>query len=491
MIGNNCVPKSLYIQEKCYFMEKAKILAFVVVTILLLSITDVYAKSETKISDYVFDELEKHNSVKVDVYLENPKTHKLLSEEKMNSLINNIGSEKVIEIYAEAIVVELTEDEINNLAKRSEGKYIAPSLELVPMLNYSVQIVDANLVWTQQINGVNLTGAEQSVCVIDKSVDFSHPDLAAKNIVGNVLDCTAGIDCPIDENPYLANGNHGTHVAGIVGASGGISGIGKGADLISLNVFPDGSTLASSVIIKRAFDWCVSHSEEYNISVITMSLGTITTFTENCDYVYPPLTESVNYAVENNIAVTMAAGNSGNSTAISSPACITSVIPVSATTKLGGIAWFTNYNQLVKLFAPGVNILSTCNNSTYCSLSGTSMSAPMVAGSIAIIQQYLKMTGKIMHPKDIEDILYETGEPINGLSGNYSRININNAITKLKYCAADLNNDWNVDSADIPILLGAWGPNPGSVADIAPLGNVDGVVDSADLAMLLGTWDKC
>ena len=54
-------------------------------------------------------------------------------------------------------------------------------------------------------------------------------------------------------------------------------------------------------------------------------------------------------------------------------------------------------------------------------------------------------------------------------------------------CPADLNNDGQVDAADLAILLGAWGPNPGSPADI----NGDGNVDAADLAVLLGSWGPC
>lgn len=49
---------------------------------------------------------------------------------------------------------------------------------------------------------------------------------------------------------------------------------------------------------------------------------------------------------------------------------------------------------------------------------------------------------------------------------------------------ADLNGDLVVDAADLALLLGAWGPNPGNPADI----NGDGVVNASDLALLLGTW---
>lgn len=54
-------------------------------------------------------------------------------------------------------------------------------------------------------------------------------------------------------------------------------------------------------------------------------------------------------------------------------------------------------------------------------------------------------------------------------------------------CTGDLGGDGTVDGADLGVLLGAWGANPGSPADL----NLDGVVDGADLGLLLGAWGGC
>ena len=54
-------------------------------------------------------------------------------------------------------------------------------------------------------------------------------------------------------------------------------------------------------------------------------------------------------------------------------------------------------------------------------------------------------------------------------------------------CVADLEGDGDVDSGDLAVLLGNWGPNAGPAADI----NGDGMVNAADLAVLLGTWGPC
>ncbi len=54
-------------------------------------------------------------------------------------------------------------------------------------------------------------------------------------------------------------------------------------------------------------------------------------------------------------------------------------------------------------------------------------------------------------------------------------------------CSADLDGDGTVGAADLAMLLGAWGPNPGHPADF----DGDGFVNAADLAQLLGNWGPC
>ena len=54
-------------------------------------------------------------------------------------------------------------------------------------------------------------------------------------------------------------------------------------------------------------------------------------------------------------------------------------------------------------------------------------------------------------------------------------------------CLGDIDGNGVVDAADLAMLLGAWGPNPGHPADF----DGDGDVDAADLAGLLGAWGSC
>lgn len=54
-------------------------------------------------------------------------------------------------------------------------------------------------------------------------------------------------------------------------------------------------------------------------------------------------------------------------------------------------------------------------------------------------------------------------------------------------CVGDLNGSGSVNSSDLALLLGAWGPNPGDPADL----NCSGTINSSDLALLLGNWGPC
>ncbi len=54
-------------------------------------------------------------------------------------------------------------------------------------------------------------------------------------------------------------------------------------------------------------------------------------------------------------------------------------------------------------------------------------------------------------------------------------------------CVGDVDGNGVVDAADLAVLLGAWGPNPGHPADF----DGDGDINAADLAVLIGAWGPC
>jgi len=416
---------------------KNRILAVIIFGIIMISLVSSLQSNEislgTKINPSLIQKLQNQDKVKVEIYLRDLQTGKVASSEELSSLKSEINKENIISAQRDAIIAKLSKSEVNSLAKRKEVKYITEMIELSINLNDAVEIIEADKVWEKQINGENLTGEAQTIVVIDTGVDFTHPDLADKNILGANLDCHSSYQCFEDET-ISPTASHGTHVAGIVAAQGEINGVGKGANIISAKVFENGEPGTDSTRIMRAINWAIAHAEEYNITAITISLGSDERpYEAPCDFVNSFMVNVINLAFENNIPITISSGNMGWSTGIAYPSCISKAIPVGATTKQDYKATYSNYHSpSLKLFAPGSRILSTCFNDGYCRKSGTSMSTPMVAGSISIIQQLLQETDRTLNPEEIETLLFETGDPIHNLpEENFTRINLNNAILAL------------------------------------------------------------
>jgi thermitase len=205
--------------------------------------------------------------------------------------------------------------------------------------------------------------------VVDSGVRATHEDLA-----GKVVDCDSfveGSDCADD------NG-HGTHVAGTIAATAnngvGIAGVAFNATLsICKALGPDGVGYTSDVAS------CITDLADKGARVISLSLGGvgITTLQQAVRYAYKDGTGAL---------IVAAAGNEGDST-LDYPAGYDEVVSVAATDPAGQRAAFSNANDDVEVAAPGVDILSTWNtsDSSYETLSGTSMATPHVSGVAALI----------------------------------------------------------------------------------------------------------
>jgi subtilisin family serine protease len=357
---------------------------------------------------------------------------------------------EVVEFSSGGFATELSESELRTVLSDERVIGVEPVRSFHLHLSQVNEIVNSSASWNLQFNTLNLTGEKQTVCIIDTGVNFSHPDLLGKNLTCNI-NCV-GVACSEDCGVADING-HGTHVAGIVAANGSIQGIAIGAKLIGVKVFPDSGGSPTTTEIMNAINWCVDNSELYNISVISMSLGTDTHYIESCDAEYPSFSSAIGNAYDKNISVTVSTGNEANYTAISSPACIGNAIPVGDTydADVGGLGWgspvvctdattaldqivcHANRNSLVRLFAPGALINSTTKTGGYEERGGTSMATPIVAGAIAIMKELLNATNQQKTPAEIEDVLNDTGKIIyDAETGLYfSRINVYDAVLSL------------------------------------------------------------
>ena len=229
---------------------------------------------------------------------------------------------------------------------------------------YAPQIVQADKAWD-----VTRGSPEIVVAVIDTGVDYMHPDLNGKVILG--YDFVNDDPDPMDDN------GHGTHVAGIIGAvtnnGVGVAGIGYNTRVMAVKVLSaTGGGFYSTVA--RGITYAVDNGAR----VINLSLrGTVDSSI---------LQDAVNYAWSKGVLVVAAAGNDGSNAPVY-PAVYPHVLAVAATDWNDNYWSLSNYGDFVDVSAPGVGIYSTDwsgGAGPYASRSGTSMAAPHVAGVAAL-----------------------------------------------------------------------------------------------------------
>ncbi len=245
-------------------------------------------------------------------------------------------------------------------------------------------------------NERSLTGKNVGIAVIDTGV-HPHSDLVTPN---NRI--VAFKDFINDKTQPYDDDGHGTHVAGIIAGNGFSSrgkymGVAPDANIVGIKVLnEDGGGSISDVI--AGIQWAIQNRKQYNIKVITLSLGT----TAKKTYQQDPLCQAVDAAVATGITVVAAAGNNGpKDSTINSPAISPNVIAVGAcddrkstTAKDITMPDFSSRGPTIDgitkpdILAPGVDIHSLSNEGNdYRSLSGTSMAAPIVAGCASLLYE--------------------------------------------------------------------------------------------------------
>lgn len=293
-----------------------------------------------------------------------------------------------------------------------------PDMILTASLVDSVPAIGADVVWSNvDPYGSPVKGKGVVVAVIDTGVDYDHPDLGGGFGPGHKV--IGGYDFVNDDADPMDDNGHGTHVAGIIAANGGVTGVAPEASILAYKALgADGSGSMSLVIesVEAAMDPDGDGDTSDHADVISMSLG-------GPGEADDPVCVAVENAINAGVVVVAAAGNSGPSmNTVASPGLAPDAITVGAVDDSGALAAFSSRGPTPDLSikpevsAPGVSIDSTVpysnaahsSPSGHMSLSGTSMAAPHVSGAAALlIQQHPGWT-----PAQVKSALVLGARPI-------------------------------------------------------------------------------
>lgn len=229
-------------------------------------------------------------------------------------------------------------------------------------LTWGIARIKADLAWPQT------KGSGIKVAVMDTGIDLDHPDL---------LDNTRGdVNMIKPKKSGDDDDGHGTHVAGIVaGVDNDIGVIGTGPEiyLYAVKVLDHKGRGRLSDLID-GLNWCI----ENDMHVVNMSFGSLD---DNESF-----HEAILNVYQAGIVQIASAGNNGEYGGdIEYPGRYPETIAVGAMDESSQIAAFSSFGAELDLVAPGVNIKSTYEKSSYVIMEGTSMAAPHVTGAAALL----------------------------------------------------------------------------------------------------------
>lgn len=306
-----------------------------------------------------------------------------------------------------AFTAELTKEGFEKLKNQPEVLSIEQEKTFSVENDQSIPLINADDVWQEQVNGMNITGAGQTVCIVDTGIAYNHTGFGGQNYFPNDK-VIGGIDfVNHDNNPWDDNW-HGTHVAGTIAAiqSNTYHGVAPDANIVAVKACDASGSCTGSNIL-AGIDWCISHANEFNISVISLSVGddssNATHYQTFCDN--NSFSQAINYAADLGIVVPVAAGNNYWSDGVTLPSCASGAMAISSVRKDLSTIDF-NRGNLTAILAPGWDITSLYPGNQYATSSGTSMATPHVSGAALLLNQYYQLNdGLRRHGEKIRDAL--------------------------------------------------------------------------------------
>jgi subtilisin family serine protease len=278
-------------------------------------------------------------------------------------------ADHVYSAVVRGFAARLTPEQEQALRRNPLVSYIEPDTEirsLEQQVPWGIDRIDADLSSARSGDG---TGSVDNVnvYVFDNGVDWTHPDL---NVVRHV------------NFTFTANAprcGHGTRTAGVIAARDdafGVVGVVPGAPITAVKVLSCDPVITFASTVIKGIDW--TRANAVRPAIANMSIGGLNNST---------LDAAVRNLASSGVFVAVAAGNTGTPACWSSPqraGTHAGVMTVAATTETDSEAGFSSFGQCVDIWAPGTNIPTTNLGGGIVTSSGTSYSAPHVAGTAGL-----------------------------------------------------------------------------------------------------------
>lgn len=292
------------------------------------------------------------------------------------------------------------------------------------------------------LHGLGISGEGTAVAVIDSGIDYLHPTLGGGQIPNAKV--ILGLDVgDADDDPMDCSG-HGTAVASVAAGSSHqwspnrrfAGGVAPAARVLAYKVTSDENcdvALTSSVV--AAIEDAVLHrdGDGYRLAAINISLGG-GAYAGPCDAANPAYSHAVQLATEAGIVVVASAGNSGETNALSVPACLNDVVAVGSVwdTDPGWVGYsfcldpgctsycddsfrwqravtcYSNSSEHLDLLAPSEYLRAAARGAVMVDFGGTSGAAAYVSGAVALLAQAIPG----LTPGTARHLLLATGDPV-------------------------------------------------------------------------------
>lgn len=394
------------------------------------------------------------------------------------------------------VVMEVPRAALDGLRRNPRVVTVNEDLPEAPTLDSTIPVINGD-----DVVDLGFDGGGAAVAILDTGIDADHPFFAGRIVGqacfsdpndddgdnaeeslcvnGNTTDTTADVETGrcLDGGTNLCD--HGSNVAGIAAGSEASdaanapgNGVAPGADVVAVQVFTrfnnagDCSPNAAPCVLTYpsdqifGLDWVRTNNalNSWNVAAVNMSLGGGMNGAA-CD------ADSRKGAIDNllaaGIATTIASGNNSFLNAVGAPGCISTAFTVGRTNDDDTTTNSGNRGGLLDVMAPGSSVNSSVPDDSYGSMSGTSMSAPHVAGALAVLRDAYPARSIT----DLMNDITSTGVPI-----TYST-------------AADGSSTRTTPRLDLLAALQAPNTPPGLTADEASV-----TVDEGSPAANTGTY---